>query len=609
MNDQNNIYSFVRTFEIRYKTGTTKIAKYVDHSLSEVVQTIYAYLNSKHISGEFDSLNRDKPFFNIVTAARNIWYRATEIARNKIIIRETDSTHVISAFLATQKLQEWMRKERFGVFLVEWGLVLAGFGSAVSKFVEKKGQLIATVVPWNQIMCDTVDFENNPKIEIFEFTPAQLRQNPMYDQVMVESLIQATMIRMLVTGELQDTKPDFIKVYEAHGMFPVSYLTENIDDKYDYAQQMQVVSYVRSEKEGEYKDFTLYKGREAKDPYRKDDLIKEDGRTLGIGAVENLFNAQWMVNHSIKGIKDQLDLASKLIFQTADSTFVGQNVLVAIETGQILQHAEGKPVTAFPNGSHDTGSFTAFMDQWKAIGGEINGITDAMAGVAPKGSTSWRMQSMELQQAQMLFDLMKRNKGLAIEDMLRENIIPFLKKQLNTKKQIIATLAAHDIKKIDAMYIPQEATRRFNKKVISHVVKNGRMPMNASLQNEMQQVQTETAAQGNTRYFKPSDISSKTWKEIFKDLEWEVECDITEESSDTAGILQTLNTSLQIVMNPGYAQSPQAQMIVSKILLLTGKVSPLEMSLNSVVPSNAAPPSAGAKVAAPNALSAIGNNQ
>lgn len=594
-----SIYSFVRRQENWYKTGSTQIAKYVSHSLSETVQTIYAYLNSKHISGEQDSLGRDKVSFNIVIAARNIWFRATDLDRKHIVIRETDSDHVVSAFLATIKLQDWMRRERFGVFLNDWGLVLAGFGSAVSKWVMKDGTLIPSVVPWNKIICDAVDFDGNPKIEIFEYTPAQLREKADYDQTIVDSLIQSLTVRMNINGELVDVKPDFVKVYEVHGRFPKSFISGKEEDKTKYEQQMHVISYTKSSVRGKYDNFALFQGYEAEDPYRKDDLIKEDGRTLAIGSVEHLFQSQWMVNHSAKAIKDQLDLASKLIFQTSDPAFVGVNVLSNIETGQILMHKLNEPLSAVPNGSHDVGSLQSYMNQWKALGQEINGVSDSMIGVRPKAGTSWKLNNQQLEESQALFDLMKQNKGLAIEDMLREKIIPYIKRyKLTDTKEIVATLESHQIKKIDSMYVPEEATKRFNKKVIDHVLSTGTRPIGIDLKAEMDQVQNEVDQSGNVRFFKPSEIKSKTWKTIFKDLEWNVEVDVTGEESDTNAILQTLNTALQIVVNPGYANNPQAQMIVNKILLSTGRVSPLE--INSFSPqaiTSAAPP--GASVGAP----------
>lgn len=616
MEQDNNIYAYVRQQEYLYRSGTTKIAKYVNHSLSETVQRIYAYLNSKHISGEHDSLGRDKPFFNIVTAARNIWYRATEIARNKLLILPANSQEVIGAFIATALVQQWMNVVKFGVFLADWGLTLAGFGSAVTKWLEVDGNLIFQVVPWNQIICDTIDFESNPKIQVYEYTSSQLRKEALkhgWDMKTVEAILNSPTVRKLITEELQDVKSYYFKVYEVHGMFSDKMLTGKEDDKFKYSQQIHVISYVRdgNGSNSKYEDFALYQGKEKEDPYRKDDLLKEDGRTLAIGAVENLFQAQWMTNHGMKAIKDQLDLASKLVFQTSDPMFVGQNVLTAVETGQILLHKLNEPVTAFPNGSHDTSSVQAYVDQWKAVGGEINGITDAMAGVAPKGSSSWRMQSMELQQAQMLFDLMKRNKGLALEDMFRTKIIPYIKRtKLNNKDEIVAVLNQNDIKRLDAAYVPQEAVRRFNGKVIAHIKKNGRMPKKnqVNLASEMSSVQNEQTGQGNTRYFKPSDLDSKTWAEVFKDLEMNAIIDWTGESKDIQGALGTLNTALVAIMNPMYAGNAQAQAVVSKILTLTSVLSPLELSqVPPPQPPNAPPkfppptgaPPGGGAVAAP----------
>lgn len=604
--DSTNVYSYVRYLENRYKFSYTQMSKYVNWSLSETIQTIYAYLNSKHISGEKDSLGRDKPFFNIVIAMRNIWFRATDIDRKDILIRETDSKHVVPAFLATVKLQEWMRRERYGVFLNDWGLTLAGFGSCVSKWVDKGNKLDVSVVPWNEIICDSINFEQNAKIQIFEFTIAELKQKKEYDQAVVDSLITARMTRLTITGQIVDVKPEYVRVYEVHGMFPDSYLSGDEKDKDTFSQQMHVISYVRSGNDGKFKDFRLYAGKEANDPYMLTTLLKEDGRVIGIGAVEHLFQAQWMVNHSAKSIKDQLDLASKLIFQTSDPTFSGQNVLTAIENGQILTHKVNEPVTGFPNGSHDTESLTNYMQTWKSLGSEINGISDAMLGNRPHSGTSWKLQNLQLQESQALFDTMKQNKGLSIEDMLRERVIPFIKKQLKTTKEIVAILDAHNIRKIDSLYIPQEAIKRYNRKVIDSVLKTGKLP-NASLQNELAQVQSEQNNQGNTRYFKPSDISSKTWNDIFKDLEWDVSIDITGEDKDTNAIMQTLSTALQIVMNPAYAQNPQAQMIVQKILLASSVVSPLEVSTTPPPPAQPLTPTLGyTNPPVPSALASAG---
>jgi len=149
-------------------------------------------------------------------------------------------------------------------------------------------------------------------------------------------------------------------------------------------------------------------------------LIEEDNRSQAIGAVEHLFEAQWMNNHTAKGIKDHLDLASKLIFQTADETFVGQNAIQAIETGDILVHAPNEPLTQLNNSSHDITQMQNYGQMWKSLGNEITGISEAMMGSTPKSGTAWRQTEAILSESHDLFELMTENKGLHIEEMMRK---------------------------------------------------------------------------------------------------------------------------------------------------------------------------------------------
>src|SRR3990167_8898426 len=136
MSDKQSIHELIREAEENYKTGKTRLGDYVEWSMRDTVEKIIAYSNSKPTTGETDSLGRKKPFFNIVTAAVNIWYRATDIDRKDIVVLPNSSSTVVAAFLANVILQQWMKKARFGVFLNEWGRTLAQYGGAIVKFVE-----------------------------------------------------------------------------------------------------------------------------------------------------------------------------------------------------------------------------------------------------------------------------------------------------------------------------------------------------------------------------------------------------------------------------------------------------------------------------------------
>lgn len=578
----NDVGQLVRELETAFISGTgTLTSKYVTSDLYDDINKIYAYLESKHWTGPTDSLNRDKPFFNIVIAARNIWYRATDIDRKNIMIKPTKSKDAITSFLATIHLQQWMREENFGSFLNDWGLDLAGFSSSVVKFIENDGKLHCMVVPWSRIICDQVDFDSNPKIEVLEMTEAQLRMRVKthgYDKDMVDKLCDALQARELTDREKQDQKSNYIKLYELHGDLPVSYLTGQDTDKDEYAQQMHVLSFVAAKDKGRFDDFTLVSGREAQDPYMLTSLLPNTDGSISVnGSVKNLFEAQWMMNHTVKSIKDQLDLASKNIWQTADPNYIGRNVLTALEVGDILVHADNKPITQVQNTAPNVSIQESFANMWKSQSSEINGISEAMLGNNPPAGTAWRQVSALLQENHSLFELMTENKGLCLETMLRRFVIPFLKKQMDTSDEITATLEAHDITKIDQMYIPAEAVRRFNAKAKEQIL-SAQQAQPYDQQSAHQEVQKELSTQGAVRYFVPSDIPDVTWGDVLKDLEWKLEVDVTGESNLDKENLVTLSTMLQtIAQNPRVLFDPNAKLIFNKILLSTGAVSPLEL--------------------------------
>ena len=590
MRIKKSIPELVRKLETDFVSGNgTQMSEYVRTDLYTDINKIYAYLESKHISGETDSIGREKPFFNIVLAARNVWFRATDIDRKNIMAKPTKSTDTIGAFLLSVHLQDWMRRENFGTFLNLWGMELAGFNSAVSKFTKKKGRLIPEVVPWSRLIVDQINFEDNPKIEVLELTEAQMYDRG-YDKQAIEDMVNAQKTRETLKKLKKDNKSFYYKVYEIHGVFPLSKITEKPKDAETFVQQMHILSYSKkkSGKKGEYDEFTLYKGREEKDPYVLTTLLPStDGSVSLNGAVKNLFNAQWMTNHTVKQQKDQLDLASKLIFQTADGNFVGQNALFAIESGDILIHALNKPLTQINNQSHDISSLQNYGAQWKQLSNEINGIGEAMLGQAPKSGTAWRQTEAVLAESHSLFEIMKENKGLSLENIMREHVFPYLKKQMNTADEVSATLDMNGIKQIEARYVKNEAIRRTNKRSIESIL-GGDIAEPVDLKAEEAKIKGQLADQ-NFRFFAPSEVS---WKEQFKDLEWEVDVDVTGENRDSLGVLTTLNTALQVAANPAFANNPRAKLIVDKILTETGKVSPME--LNSLPETqHLAPPQGG----------------
>lgn len=590
---QDTVHSIVREAETNYLNGTVQISEHVDWSMHDTIERIDAYLNSRHTTGPTDALGRDKPFFNIVTAATNIWYRATDIDRKNIRILPDNSSNTAIAFIATVLLQEWMKKSRFGVFLNDWGRALARYGSAVVKFVERDGELIASVIPWNRLIVDPIDFDAIPRIEKLYLTPSQLRKNKFYNKESVEGLIKSSQQgRKDLDGNKVDNMSGFIELYEVHGEMSVAVYkrAKGIDkiteeDETTYRQQMHVIAYTGSERDG-FENFTLFCGYEAKDPYMITHLIKEDGRTLSIGSVEYLFDSQWMLNHSMKNMKDTLDLASKLIFQTSDANFVGRNVLNEIETGDIFIHKENMPITRIANDKPDISAFQSYGVMWQNLGGEITSTPDAIRGNTLPSGTPYSLAAYQGAQANSLFEIMTENKGLHIEDMLREFVLPHLMTKMDSSDEVVAVLDANQIAEVDAMYVPRKAIEQYNSRVIDQVlttppeqIMEGNFPSPYDPQQEEAAVKESMAQLGNKRAFKPSEIVGKKWKDALDGFVMNAVVEVTNENTDKQAVLTTLSSVLQTIAgNPMILQDPNAKMIFSAILQETGRISPIQLS-------------------------------
>lgn len=580
-----SVAELVRLAEQQDKLGNSTLSKYVTFNMRENIDKIDAYVNSKHTSGPVDAMGRDKPFFNIVTAAINIWYRATDVDRKNVRIKATKQVHIILAFVATILLQEWMNRASFGVFLNKWGRTLAKYGSAILKFVVKEDGLHADVMNWNTMIVDPINFNNNIKIEKMWLTPAQLKKRKGYNKELVNRLINDTQTRKLLgSNQKQDNNAGFIPIYEVHGDLPLCLITGDERDEETYTEQMHVISFLEKKEknargEKEYDEYTLISGN-MDDPYMITHLLEEENRTMAIGAVENLFESQWMVNHNAKNIKDQLDITSKIIFQTADDNFVGQNALSAIESGDILVHGINKPVTSVAMGGTNITGSQAFLQAWQAIGNQINGISESMMGVNPPSGTAWRQTEALLQESKSLFELMTESKRLAIEEMMRRFIIPYIKTKMNNSDEISSVLADQHITKLDSMYIPNEAIRRVNGKFKEMTLAGeeyGPEQQQMDIQAETAGIKSALDQLGNQRFIRPSDIPDVTWEEALKGFEWEVEVDTGNENKDVQAVMDTLNTAMKIISsNKDAMNDPNFKMIFNKILTEVGGLSPVE---------------------------------
>jgi hypothetical protein len=242
------------------------------------------------------------------------------------------------------------------------------------------------------------------------------------------------------------------------------------------------------------------------------------------------------------------------------------------------------PLTQIANNSHDISSIQNFAAQWQNLAKEITSTPDSIAGNTMPSGTAYRQVAILNQESHSLFEQMLETKGLYLEDILREYIIPFLKKQMDTTDEIVATLDDQGITQFDALFVPNEARKIINQRIKKQVL-SGQIANDIDVQTIETGIKEGLSKLGGERYIKPSKIPSKTWKNIFKDFEWTVDVEVTPENTDKEVVLSTLSTVLQSVMsNPMILQDPNGKMLFNQILSETGRFSPLQLSQVSAQP-------------------------
>jgi hypothetical protein len=215
-----------------------------------------------------------------------------------------------------------------------------------------------------------------------------------------------------------------------------------------------------------------------------------------------------------------------------------------------------------------------------------------MLGAMPKSGTAWRQTEALLTESYNLFEYMTENKGLALEDMFRTRIIPYLKTKIDHKDEITALLDANEITMIDGRYIKGVTAKMVNRQIIDKVLNEEEVTqeeMDALSQKTEEEVTSSLKSLGSQRFFAPDDISEKTWAETLDGMEWDLDIDVTGESRNAKDELTTLNTMLQVVMNPAFESNKKAQAIVGRILENTNTMSPIEYSALPSTPVQPAP--------------------
>ncbi|MBS4082922.1 MAG: hypothetical protein KGZ73_05175 [Rhizobiales bacterium] len=561
-----SIFEFIAKARDSYRTDSVEITDGYEFSQYETIRTIELYHNSRFLTSNTDSLGREKPFYNICKFRVNVATRATDLDTKDAQIQSGPGKYAQS-FLLNLKNRNWMRFAMFGVFLNKMTHTRAKYGGVLVKKVESDDELSLHVVPWRDSITDQVDIRSGAKLYRHHYTPADLvtegeRLGWSNIAEAIEAAKSTREAEASQDGKENKTSGDVVEVWEVHGVLKKSFLDKEAEE-YEYERQMHVVVLDESDKDN-VTGITLYSGKEKEDPYKYLPYEEVDGRGLGVGVIEDLFEAQVWTNYGEKQKKDMLDLAGKIIFQTADQNLPAQNILTDLENGSVVTHSPNYPLTQVNNSPASFVAFEKLLADWDKQAERVSSTPPAITGETMPSGQPFRLAAMLNQEAGSMFEYRREEAGLFIQEIYQDWVLPFLVKQIRKEKELVGDLTEDELAAISQAVAEHEAAKEFKERIL-----NGEDVTPEAFEAFKVSVFEEMKRGGKKRKFSiPKDFFGE-------DDDINVDVITTGEQKNKAVVMETLfNVFGVVAKNPAILQDPVLARLFNQIVEIAG-VSPL----------------------------------
>lgn len=549
-----------------YYNDTVSIVDGLEYSQFETIKQIEYYINSRYLSGSKDSLGRDKPFFNIVNAKVNTSITATDVDTKDINVYAENPGAFDKSFLIQREVNEWMKENEFGITLNEMIETRAKYGGLIVKKVLENGKLRIEVPEWKNLITDQVDIVNGVIIERHYFTPSDLikKLRAFNQNVKAEDVMKLASDQRQVGKDKTKTSTKYITVYEVHGNFPKTMIDEEADE-FEYSNQYHLIA-----GEKDQKQIVLHSAEEIESPYRYLSWRSIQGRGLGVGVVEEGFEAQMWTNDAKIKEKEVVELASRVILQTDDDK-LQNNILTDLDNGSILKIQPGKQVGQLNTISGSVPQLKSIVTDWDEQYSKAASIFDTNTGNPLPANTPFRSAVLQSQNANSLFEYRREEFGLFIQSIFMDWIIPYLTNKMNTEHILASNYSAEELMQIDTAFATAEANNRFTDEVLSGKV------LSSADYEAMRQRYLDFIRETKERRF------LKIPEGYFKDVKTKVNVNITGEQVNKAVVLESLNNILTLAANnPNVLQDPTLSKIFGKILEVTNAgISPLSLGIGN----------------------------
>jgi len=530
-----------------------EITQGYDFNQKDNVKKLELYRASRFESGQMDSQGNKKFFFNITNPQCGNATKNIDIDRKDIRVRALRAKDRVKAMLYTDELKHWMRKEKFGVLLNNLSENLPIYGSEVFKKVGKS--IVRRPLRYLKfdpaIANSTKDFniQSPYLIDEHSFTPKELED--MVERGWDKDAVAETAEKMRLAKNYD------ITVYEYYAEIP------NEEAGKKGKGWTMSVSYIAISdtlmKKKSFKDNAfnfmkvLYVSPVKEIPYKKVDYLKIEGRAQGLGIGEMLFPLQERRNEMGNQKAAAMRIASKTILQTRDKKVEG-NILDELDNGDIIK--VDSEITQVATEERNLGAYAQEEQNIIKDTRDNANAQEILTGESLPSRTPFRLGVLQQENAAKLFDFIRENIGMFLEEVIVDWVLPEFEKDVS-KEHIFEIYSRDTLKAI----MKEHNNFRINEAIKQYVLANGTFPSEEDLLILEDSLMSNI---GDTKFV-------KVVQDYYKGFERDLDIDITGEKHDSAQQVETLNNLLMLIaQNPAVIQDPTLAPILDQVLELTG---------------------------------------
>ncbi len=362
-----------------------------------------------------------------------------------------------------------------------------------------------------------------------------------------------------------------------------------------YSKGVQFIlygTYIDEQRNEQVFSKVLYSKSVKKFPYKKLDYLRIEGRALGLGIVEINFDAQYRWNEMENQKAVSMKIGSKHILQTLDDT-VEDNIMSDMLDGDIIKVRQ--LITPIALEERNLGAYSQEEQKIQDSIRSNSNSFEVMTGESMPSGTPFRLGSLLNQNAGKLFEFIRENYGLFLEEVITEWVLPEFEKIVN-KEHIFELFDTETIELI----VERDANRRINEAIKKYVIKTGTFPTKQEVEILKEH---ETGNVKDVQFTKIVDGYLKFDKTL--------RVDPTGEQTNTQQKVESLSNFIQLLaQNPQAMQDPTMKKMLQRLAEEVG-LSPAMLSGSPAQQPSLGELGAGAGVGSPtpNAVPMPGGGQ